>query len=118
MRDGLHLGTVAALADGTIVGHISVSREHPEDPIGVSGFLVVDPQFRGHGIADALSDCKRERGNRAGMKGMLGMAVTVHTASQKTCRREGGRELGVLLAALAAAAIARRRPEIVEAGLW
>jgi anti-sigma regulatory factor (Ser/Thr protein kinase)/GNAT superfamily N-acetyltransferase len=99
VRDGLHLGTVAALTDGSIVGHIAVSREHPDDPIGVSGFLVVDPEFRGHGIADALSDCKRERGMRAGMKGMLGMAVTVHTASQKTCRREGGREVGVLLAA-------------------
>jgi ribosomal protein S18 acetylase RimI-like enzyme/anti-sigma regulatory factor (Ser/Thr protein kinase) len=99
VRGGLHLGTVAELSDGSIVGHIAVSREHPDDPIGVSGFLVVDPQFRGHGIADALSDRKRERGKRAGMKGMLGMAVTVHTASQKTSRREGGREVGLLLAA-------------------
>jgi GNAT superfamily N-acetyltransferase/anti-sigma regulatory factor (Ser/Thr protein kinase) len=99
VRDGLHLGTVAELPDGGIVGHIAVSREHPDDPIGVSGFLVVNPEFRGHGIADALSDRKRERGKRAGMKGMLGMAVTVHTASQKTSRREGGREVGILLAA-------------------
>ncbi len=99
VRDGLHLGTVAALSDGRLVGHIAVSREHPDDPIGVSGFLVVDPEFRGHGIADALSDRKRERGMRAGMHGMLGMAVTVHTASQRTSRREGGREVGVLLAA-------------------
>ena len=30
---------------------------------------------------------------------MLGMAVTVHTASQKTSLREGGCEVGVLLAA-------------------
>lgn len=99
VRDELHLGSVAALADGKIVGHIAVSREHPGDPIGVSGYLVVDPHYRGHGIADALSDCKRERGIRAKMKGMLAMAVTVHTASQKTCRREGGREVGLLLAA-------------------
>jgi GNAT superfamily N-acetyltransferase len=87
------------LPEGRIVGHIAVSREHAEDPIGVSGFLVVDPEFRGHGIADRLSDCKRERATRAGLGGMLGMAVTVHTASQKTSIREGGREVGLLLAA-------------------
>jgi serine/threonine-protein kinase RsbW len=96
---GLHLGTVATLPDGRIVGHIAVSREHPDDPVGISGFLVVDPELRGHGIADGLSDRKRERAQRAGMLGMLGMAVTVHTASQKTSLREGGHEVGVLLAA-------------------
>jgi anti-sigma regulatory factor (Ser/Thr protein kinase)/GNAT superfamily N-acetyltransferase len=99
VQAGLHLGTVATLADGRIVGHIAVVREHPDDPIGISGFLVVDPELRGHGIADGLSDRKRERGLRAGMTGMLGMAVTVHTASQKTSLREGGCEVGVLLAA-------------------
>lgn len=99
VQSGLHLGSVATLSDGRIVGHIAVAREHADDPIGVSGFLVVDPELRGHGIADGLSDCKRERATRAGLKGMLGMAVTVHTASQKTSLREGGREVGLLLAA-------------------
>jgi anti-sigma regulatory factor (Ser/Thr protein kinase)/GNAT superfamily N-acetyltransferase len=99
VKAGLHLGTVATLPDGRIAGHIAVIREHPDDPVGISGFLVVDPELRGHGIADGLSDRKRERGQRAGMVGMLGMAVTVHTASQKTSLREGGHEVGVLLAA-------------------
>src|SRR5208337_5681551 len=96
---GLHLGIVATLADGKIVGHIAISRDHLNDPVGTSGFLVVDPEFRGHGIGDVLSDRKRERARRAGLRGMLGMAVTVHTASQKTSLREGGCEVGVLLAA-------------------
>ncbi len=96
---GLHLGTVATLADGRIVGHIAITRERLDDPVGISGFLVVDPEFRGHGIADALSDSKRVRAQEAGMRGILGMAVTVHTASQKTSLREGGREVGILLAA-------------------
>ncbi|MGH7914013.1 MAG: GNAT family N-acetyltransferase, partial [Candidatus Binataceae bacterium] len=99
VKAGLHLGIVATLSDGRIVGHIAIVREHPDDPVGISGFLVVDPELRGHGIADGLSDRKRERGERAGMLGMLGMAVTVHTASQKTSLREGGHEVGVLLAA-------------------
>lgn len=99
VRAGLHLGTVATLDDGRIVGHIAIERDHLEDPVGMSGFLVVDPEFRGHGIGDVLSDCKLERAKRAGFQGMLGMAVTVHTASQKTCLREGGHEVGVLLAA-------------------
>src|SRR5271166_5819825 len=49
VRAGLHLGIVATLADGKIVGHIAVSRDHLNDPVGTSGFLVVDPEFRGHG---------------------------------------------------------------------
>ncbi len=99
VRAGLHLGIVATLADGKIVGHIAISRDHLNDPVGTSGFLVVDPEFRGHGIGDVLSDRKLERARRAGLLGMLGMAVTVHTASQKTSLREGGCEVGVLLAA-------------------
>ncbi len=96
---GLHLGTVAVAPDGRIVGHIAVEREHLDDPVGVSGYLVVDPEFRGHGIADRLSDSKPALARAAAMRGLLGMAVTVHTASQKTSIREGGREVGLLLAA-------------------
>src|SRR5581483_2084795 len=54
---------------------------------------------RGHGVADRLSDTKPKLARAAGIRGLLGMAVTVHTASQKTCLREGGHEVGVLLAA-------------------
>jgi len=99
VRAGLHLGTVATLSDGQIVGHIAVTREHLGDPVGISGFLVVDPKLRGHGVADRLSDTKPKLARAAGIRGLLGMAVTVHTASQKTCLREGGHEVGVLLAA-------------------
>ncbi|MBV8360822.1 MAG: GNAT family N-acetyltransferase [Deltaproteobacteria bacterium] len=99
VRTGLHLGTVASLPDGRIVGHIAVTREHLDDPVGISGFLVVDPELRGHGIADRLSDTKPNLARTAGIRALLGMAVTVHTASQKTCLREGGHEVGVLLAA-------------------
>ena len=66
VRAGLHLGIVATLADGRIAGHIAISRDHLNDPVGTSGFLVVDPEFRGHGIGDALSDRKRERGPAGG----------------------------------------------------
>ncbi|MBF6570592.1 MAG: GNAT family N-acetyltransferase [Candidatus Binataceae bacterium] len=96
---GLHLGIVAVLPDDRIVGHIAIAREQLSDPVGTSGFLVVDPEFRGHGIADALSDHKPARAREAGIRAFLAMAVTVHTASQKTCLREGGHEVGVLLAA-------------------
>jgi GNAT superfamily N-acetyltransferase len=99
IRAGLHLGTVATLPSGRIVGHIAVTFEHPNDPVGISGFLVVDPEFRAHGIADRLSDTKPALARKAGAHALLGMAVTVHTASQKTSLREGGHEVGVLLAA-------------------
>jgi serine/threonine-protein kinase RsbW len=96
---GLHVGIVAVLPNGRVVGHQAISREHLDDPVGIAGFLVVDPEYRGHGIAIALSDRRLVHARAAGMRGLLGMAVTVHTASQKTALREGGHEVGVLLAA-------------------
>ncbi len=98
-RAELYLGVVAMLPDGRVVGHIAVERQALDDPVGIGGFLVVDPEFRGHGIAERLSELKVARARAAGLRGLLGMTVTVHTASQKTSLSHGGHEVGVLLAA-------------------
>jgi ribosomal protein S18 acetylase RimI-like enzyme len=99
VRAGLHIAVVATAPDGRIVGHNAVTREAPDDPLGVAGFLVVDPEFRGHGIAEKVTELAFARARDAQLRGMLAMAVTVHTASQKTSLKNGGIETGVLLAA-------------------
>lgn len=99
VRAGLHLAVVATAPGGSIVGHNAVTREAPDDPLGVAGFLVVDPEFRGRGIGERVTELTFARARAAGLRGMLAMAVTVHTASQKTSLKNGAIETGVLLAA-------------------
>ncbi|HUY19119.1 MAG TPA: GNAT family N-acetyltransferase [Candidatus Binataceae bacterium] len=99
VRAGLHLAMVAVTPNGTIVGHNAVTREAADDPLGVAGFLVVDPEFRGHGIGERVTELTFARARATGLRGMLAMAVTVHTASQKTSLKNGAIETGVLLAA-------------------
>jgi len=111
VRAGLHLAVVAQAPGGRIVGHNAVTRETPDDPLGVAGFLVVDPEFRGHGIAERVTEMTFARARAAGLRGMLAMAVTVHTASQKTSLKNGAIETGVLLAAQEARVVMRGIPE-------
>jgi GNAT superfamily N-acetyltransferase/anti-sigma regulatory factor (Ser/Thr protein kinase) len=107
VRSGLHLATVAVAAQGRIVGHTALERESLSDPIGIGGYLVVDPDYRGHGIAERLTEIRFKHGRELGLRGMLAMAVTVHTASQKTSLANGGHEVGVLLAAQEARIVMR-----------
>jgi GNAT superfamily N-acetyltransferase/anti-sigma regulatory factor (Ser/Thr protein kinase) len=107
VRAGLHLATVAVAPQGRIVGHTAIERERVDDPIGTFGYLVVDPDYRSHGIAERLTAISFTEGRGLGLRGMLAMAVTVHTASQKTSLDNGGREVGVLLAAQEARIVMR-----------
>jgi anti-sigma regulatory factor (Ser/Thr protein kinase)/GNAT superfamily N-acetyltransferase len=107
VRSGLHLGTVAVTAGGRIVGHTALERESLDDPLAIGGYLVVDPEFRGHGIAEHLTEMRFREGPKLGLRGMLAMAVTIHTASQKTSLANGGHEVGVLLAAQEARIVMR-----------
>ncbi len=111
VRAGLHLAVVAVAPGGRIVGHNAVTREAPDDPLGVAGFLVVDPEFRGHGIAERVTELTFARARAVGLRGMLAMAVTVHTASQKTSLKNGAVETGVLLAAQESRVTMRGIPE-------
>ena len=99
VRAGLHIGTVALDKNGRVVGHTALERESVDDPLGIGGYLVVDPEYRGHGIAERLSEIRFKEGREMGLRGMMAMAVTVHTASQKTSIANGGHEVGVLLGA-------------------
>lgn len=107
VRARLHLGTVAVTPQGRIVGHTALERESLDDPIAIGGYLVVDPEYRGHGIAERLTEIRFREGPSLGLRGMLAMAVTIHTASQKTSLANGGHEVGVLLAAQEARIVMR-----------
>ncbi|HJU11115.1 MAG TPA: GNAT family N-acetyltransferase [Candidatus Binataceae bacterium] len=107
VRAGLHLATVAIDGSHRVVGHTALERETINDPIATGGYLVVDPDYRGRGIAERLTEIRFKEGRQLGLRGMLAMAVTLHTASQKTSLANGGHEVGILLAAQEARIIMR-----------
>ncbi|HXW84802.1 MAG TPA: GNAT family N-acetyltransferase [Candidatus Binataceae bacterium] len=106
VRAGLHVATIA-LAGDRVVGHTAFERESLDDSVAVGGYLVVDPEFRGHGIAERLTEIRFQHGREMELRGLLAMAVTAHTASQKTSLANGGHETGVLLAAQEARIVMR-----------
>jgi anti-sigma regulatory factor (Ser/Thr protein kinase) len=45
---GLMRSCVAVTPEDEFVGHLAVSVQHPDSPVGEAGQAVVDPRFRGH----------------------------------------------------------------------
>lgn len=98
VAEGLHLGTVAVAADGTIVGHVAGEVTSPEAKISEIGLFAVDPQFRRFGVGVQIGVYHATKMYNAGFIGLYSHAVTVHDRSQKAAVRSGGKEVGMLLA--------------------
>jgi GNAT superfamily N-acetyltransferase len=103
LRRGTMTSVVAAAPDGTIAGHSAVFVERAGDPIPESGRLVVDPRYRGHGVATRLAALRKELAAQDGVEGFWSEAVTNHVASQREVLAAGGSEVGLLIGASPAA---------------
>lgn len=98
VADGLHLGTVAVVADGTIVGHVACQVDHADAKVGEISQFAVDPQFRKYGVGLQIGVYTAAKMYNAGFLGLYSHAVTVHGRSQKAALSAGGKEVGLLLA--------------------
>ncbi|CAN5626341.1 hypothetical protein BH10ACT11_BH10ACT11_11210 [soil metagenome] len=99
LRTGLMRSVVAEAGDGTIVGHCAVFGERRSDPVPESGRLVVDPRYRGHGVAQRMAELRRSLAASTGFAGIWAEAVTNHTSSQREVIHLGGVEVGLLIGA-------------------
>jgi anti-sigma regulatory factor (Ser/Thr protein kinase)/RimJ/RimL family protein N-acetyltransferase len=97
LRAGLMRSVVAVTKDGDIVGHCAVFAESRGDPVPESGRLVVDPRYRGHGLAEKMATLRLEVAGGSGLAGIWAEAVTNHTSSQREVIRLGGAEVGLLI---------------------
>jgi hypothetical protein len=79
------------------VGHLAVSVEHPDSPVGEAGQAVVDPRFRGHHLFPRMKTFMAERSGELGMYGLYSEATAVHPYSQRGNLQLGARETGFLL---------------------
>ena len=97
IRSGQMYSVVAACPDGSIVGHSALFTEEPGDAVPEAGRLVVDPRFRGHGLAGKLAERRRRHAEDSGLPGFWAECVTNHVASQREVLAGGGAEVGLLI---------------------
>jgi anti-sigma regulatory factor (Ser/Thr protein kinase) len=94
---GLMRSCVAVTPTGEFVGHLAVTMESPDSPVGEAGQAVVDPRFRGHHLFPKMKAFMAERASRDGMYGLYSEATAVHPYSQRGNLELGARETGFLL---------------------
>jgi len=94
---GLMRSCVAITPDGEFVGHLAVTVERPDSPVGEAGQAVVDPRFRGHHLFPRMKTFMAEQAAEAGMYGLFSEATAVHPYSQRGNLELGAAETGFLL---------------------
>jgi hypothetical protein len=94
---GLMRSCVAVTPEEEFVGHLAVTVERPDSPVGEAGQAVVDPRFRGHHLFPKMKTFMAERAANNGMYGLYSEATAVHPYSQKGNLQMGARETGFLL---------------------
>ena len=94
---GLMRSCVAVTPEDEFVGHLAVSVERPDSPVGEAGQAVVDPRFRGHHLFPKLKTFMAGRSGERGMYGLYSEATAVHPYSQRGNLQLGARETGFLL---------------------
>jgi anti-sigma regulatory factor (Ser/Thr protein kinase) len=96
-QSGLMRSCVAVTPEGEFVGHLALTLEHPNLPVGEAGQAVVDPRFRGHRLFERMKTFLAERAKEWGMYGLYSEATAVHPYSQKGNLHLGAKETGCLL---------------------
>jgi GNAT superfamily N-acetyltransferase len=97
MADGRVRSVVAVASDGEIVGHMAMMRPHPEALTVELGNTIVDPRYRGCGLAARLGAALFEACRQGGYVGFHHYPTTAHPIMQKLAVQAGGVETGVML---------------------
>jgi Histidine kinase-like ATPase domain len=96
-EQGLMRSCVAVTPEGEFAGHLAITVERPDSPVGEAGQAVVDPRFRGHHLFPKMKTFMAERAGKAGMYGLYSEATAVHPYSQRGNLHLGAKETGFLL---------------------
>ena len=94
---GLMHSCVAVTPEGEFVGHLALTLERPDTPVGEAGQAVVDPRFRGHRLFERMKTFLAGHAKERGMYGLYSEATAVHPYSQKGNLHLGAEETGYLL---------------------
>src|SRR5829696_3764444 len=73
---------------GDVVGHVALERE-PGAKVAERGEAVVDPDHRGRGLLERMTECLSDKAFTQGLEGIYAEPLTIHTFSQRNDERVG-----------------------------
>src|SRR5215207_6292096 len=73
---------------GDVVGHVALERE-PGAKVAERGEAVVDPDHRGRGLLERMTECLSDKACTQGLDGIYAEPLTIHTFSQRNDERVG-----------------------------
>src|SRR5215203_2437224 len=79
---------IARDTTGNVVGHVALERE-PGAKVAERGEAVVDPDHRGRGLLERMTECLSDRACTQGLDGIYAEPLTIHTFSQRNDERVG-----------------------------
>lgn len=99
VEDKLMYSVVAQHPDGHLIGHCALTFDNVHNTSPEAGKMVVDPDFRGHHIAEAMAKTRIDIAKELDLVGFWTDCVTNHPYSQDEMIAFGAQETGVLLGA-------------------
>ena len=97
--DKLMHSVVAQHPDGHLIGHCALTFDSTSNTSPEAGKMIVDPDFRGHRIAEAMAKKRIDIAKELDLVGFWTDCVTNHPYSQDEMITFGAQETGVLLGA-------------------
>ena len=88
---------IARHEDGNVIGHCALTFDGPNNASPEAGKMIVDPDYRGHRIAENMAQKRIEIAKELGLPGFWTECVTNHPFSQHEMLNFGAKETGLLL---------------------
>ena len=88
---------IARHEDGNVIGHCALTFDGPNNKSPEAGKMIVDPDFRGHHIAESMAHKRIEIAKSLNLPGFWTECVTNHPYSQHEMISFGAQETGLLL---------------------
>ena len=88
---------VAKLEDGRVIGHCALSFDGIENTAPEAGKMIVDPDFRGHHIAELMAKKRIEIAQSLNLPGFWTECVTNHPYSQHEMIAFNAKETGLFI---------------------
>ena len=99
VEEKLMYSVVAQHPDGHLIGHCALTFDSAHNTSPEAGKMVVDPDFRGHHIAESMAKMRIDIAKELNLVGFWTDCVTNHPYSQDEMIAFGAQETGVLLGA-------------------
>lgn len=96
-NSSLMISAVAVTPENVFMGHAALVFEHPGDTIAEITFAFVNPEYRGAGCLNRLTEFLFEVARQRKLDGIFAYAVANHVYSQKAIHKYGISDCGILL---------------------